>query len=68
MEHKKIHINKFKMVEAMGLKTYWNEVPLNTITPLQNFMKIYQAVQMLLVGHRQTAILEWSRSPLMPLP
>jgi hypothetical protein len=30
-------------------------------------MKICQAVQKLLVGDRQTAIFEWSRSPLMPL-
>jgi hypothetical protein len=30
-------------------------------------MKIYQAVQTLLVGNRQTDILEWSKSPLMSL-
>jgi hypothetical protein len=42
------------MVEDMGLKIYCIEVPLNGITPISNFIKIYQAVQKLLVGHAHT--------------
>jgi hypothetical protein len=38
----------------MGLKIYCIEVPLNGITPISNFIKIYQAVQKLLVGHAHT--------------
>jgi hypothetical protein len=39
-----------------GIKNYCIEVPLNGITPIPNFMKIYQAVKKLLVGggHRQS--------------
>jgi hypothetical protein len=42
------------MIQAMILKNYCIEVPLNGITSIQNFMKSYQAVQKLLVGDRQT--------------
>jgi hypothetical protein len=46
------------MVEAMGLKKCCIEVNLNGITSLPNIMKIYIAVQKLLVGdihtYRQT--------------
>jgi hypothetical protein len=35
------------------IKNYCIEVPLNGITSIPNFMKIYQAVQMLLVGDTQ---------------
>jgi hypothetical protein len=38
----------------MGLNNYCIEVPLNGVTSLPNFVKIYQAVQTLLVGDRQT--------------
>jgi hypothetical protein len=44
------NLNNFKMIEAMGLKNYCIEVPLNGITSTPNFMKIYQAVQKLLAG------------------
>jgi uncharacterized iron-regulated protein len=45
-----------------GIKNYCIEIHLNGVTSLQNIMKIYQAVQKLLVGdthahthrHRQT--------------
>jgi hypothetical protein len=36
------------------INNYCNEVPLNGITSVPNFMKIYQAVQKLLVEDRQT--------------
>jgi hypothetical protein len=39
-----------------GIKNYCIEVPLNGITSIPNFMKIYQAVKKLLVGDTQT---EW---------
>jgi hypothetical protein len=42
------------MIEAMGLKINAPRLSLNGITSVPNFMKIYQAVQKLLVGHRQT--------------
>jgi hypothetical protein len=48
------------MVEDTGLKIIASEVPLNGITSLPTIMKIYQAVQKLLVvGHadRQTGVL-----------
>jgi hypothetical protein len=38
----------------MGLTNYCIEVPLNIIASVPNFMKIYQAVQKLLVGDTQT--------------
>jgi hypothetical protein len=58
MEHKQskptvqLNLNNFKIIEAMELKTCI-EVPLNCITFVPNFIKIYQAVQKLLVGDRQ---------------
>jgi hypothetical protein len=47
-----LNINHFKMAEDMALTImHWG--PLNGITSVPNFMKIYQAVQQLLVqGHR----------------
>jgi hypothetical protein len=42
------------MVEAVGLKIIAG--PLNGITSVSNFMKIYHAVQKLLVGDTQTDI------------
>jgi hypothetical protein len=43
------------MVEDMELKWLgFKVVPLNGIMSLQNIMKIYQAVQKLLVGNTQT--------------
>jgi hypothetical protein len=43
------------MVKTMGLKNYCIEVPLNGITSLPNFIKIYQSVQKLVgVTHTQT--------------
>jgi hypothetical protein len=33
------------MVEAVGIKNYHIEVPLNDITSLQNLIKMYQVVQ-----------------------
>jgi hypothetical protein len=42
------------MIEAMGLKIIASKVPLNGITSVPNFMKIYQAVQRLLGGDIQT--------------
>jgi hypothetical protein len=48
-----MNINKFKMFEAMGLSIFSIEVPLNIITTLPHFMKIYQAVQKLLMEDRQ---------------
>jgi hypothetical protein len=44
------NLSHFKMVEDMG-SNYCVEVHLNGITSLPNIMKIYQAVQKLLVGH-----------------
>jgi hypothetical protein len=38
------------MIKAMGLKIIVSKVPLNGITSVPNFMKIYQAVQRLLGG------------------
>jgi hypothetical protein len=38
------------MVEDNGIKNYCIEVPLNGITSAPNYVKIYQAVQKLLVG------------------
>jgi hypothetical protein len=46
----------FKKGLRYGIKNYCIEVPLNGITSVPNFMKIYQAVQKLLVGDRQTGI------------
>jgi hypothetical protein len=40
----------FKIIEAMELKKYCIEVRLNIITSVPYFMKIYQAVQKLIVG------------------
>jgi hypothetical protein len=37
-----------------GIKNYCIQVPLNGITSLSNFIKIYQAVQQLLMGDTQT--------------
>jgi hypothetical protein len=44
------------MIEDNGIKNYCIEVHLNGITFIPNFIKIYQAVQNLLVGdtHTQT--------------
>jgi hypothetical protein len=36
-----------------GIQNYCIEVPLNGITSIPNFMKIYQVVQKLLVGNTQ---------------
>jgi hypothetical protein len=38
------------MIEAMGVENYCIKVPLDGITSIPNFMKLYQAVQKLLVG------------------
>jgi hypothetical protein len=38
------------VVERYGIKIYCMEVPLNGITSLPNIMKIYHAVQKLVVG------------------
>jgi hypothetical protein len=42
------------MTEAIGITKYCFEVPLNGITSVPNFMKIYHAVQKILVGDTQT--------------
>jgi hypothetical protein len=42
------------MIEAMVLKIYGIEVPLNDITSVPNLIKIYQAVQKLLADDMQT--------------
>jgi hypothetical protein len=34
-----LNLNNFKIIEAMGLKIYCIEVPLNDITSFSNFMK-----------------------------
>jgi hypothetical protein len=47
-------MTKYKFIEAMGLKSYCVEVTLNGIISVPNFIKIYQAVQKLLVGDTQT--------------
>jgi hypothetical protein len=44
----------FKKGWRYGIKNYCIEVPLNGITSIPNFMKIYLAVQKLLVGDTQT--------------
>jgi hypothetical protein len=49
-----VNLNNFKMTEGMELKNYCIEVPLNGITSIPNFMKIYNVVQKLLVGDTQT--------------
>jgi hypothetical protein len=48
------------MIEALGIKNYFIEVPLNGITSVPNFMKFYQAVQKLLVEDTQT---DWFDNP-----
>jgi ubiquitin C-terminal hydrolase len=48
-----VNFNNFKMIEAI-IKSHCIEVPLNGITSVPNFMKIYQAIQKLLVGDIQT--------------
>jgi hypothetical protein len=48
-----LNLNHFQVVEAMGLKLL-HRGPLDGITSLPNIMKIYQAVQKLLAGDRQT--------------
>jgi hypothetical protein len=45
-----LNLNNFKTIEAMGLHVKL----LHGITSIPNFMKIYQAVQKLLVGDKQT--------------
>jgi hypothetical protein len=45
-----LNLNHFKTVEDMGLK----RTAMNGIISVPNFMKIYQAVQKLLVGDTQT--------------
>jgi hypothetical protein len=45
-----LKFNNLKMIEAIGIKNWCIEVPLNGITSMPNFVKIYQAVQKLLVG------------------
>jgi hypothetical protein len=45
-----LNLINFRMIEAMGLKSYCIEVPLNGITSVPNLMKIYQEVQKLLMG------------------
>jgi hypothetical protein len=47
-------VNNFKTIEAYGIKHYFIEVPLNGITSVPDVITIYQAVQKLLVGDRQT--------------
>jgi hypothetical protein len=47
-----LNINNFKTIEAVGLKNYCIEVPLNGITSTPNF--IYQVVQKLLVEDTYT--------------
>jgi hypothetical protein len=49
-----LNLNHFKVVEAMRLQIIGIEVPLNGIASLPNFMKIYQTVQKLVEGDRQT--------------
>jgi hypothetical protein len=49
-----LNINNFKTIEVMGLKNYCLEVTLNGITSLPNFVKIYPAVQNLLLEDIQT--------------
>jgi hypothetical protein len=40
-----LNLNNFKMTKAMGLKITASKVPLNDITSVPNFMKIYPAVR-----------------------
>jgi hypothetical protein len=40
-----LKFDTFQIIQAMILKKYCIEVPLNDITSIQNFMKSYQAVQ-----------------------
>jgi hypothetical protein len=49
-----LNLSHFKKVEDIGLKIIASKSPLNGINSLLNFMKIYQAVQKLLVGDTQT--------------
>jgi hypothetical protein len=49
-----LNLNNFKMVEAMRLKNYLVEVPLNRVNSVSNIVKIYQVVEKLLVGDRET--------------
>jgi hypothetical protein len=63
MEHKQykrskahlttLNLNNFKMIEAMGLKKTLHRGPVGIVS-IRNFMKIYEVVQKLLVGDRQT--------------
>jgi hypothetical protein len=48
-----LNLNNFKKIGAVGLKLL-HRVPLDGIISVQNFMKIYQAVQTLLVVDGQT--------------
>jgi ubiquitin C-terminal hydrolase len=48
-----VNFNNFKTIKAI-IKNHCIEVPLNGITSVPNFMKIYQAIQKLLVGDTQT--------------
>jgi hypothetical protein len=45
-----LNLNNFKTIESMRLKNYCIEVNFNDSTSVPNLMKIYQAVQKLLVG------------------
>jgi hypothetical protein len=49
-----IEINLIINYWSYGIKNYCINVPLNDITSVPHFVKIYQAVQKLLVGDRQT--------------
>jgi hypothetical protein len=44
-----LNLNNFKLIEAMGLKNIASSSPLMAFTCIPNFMKIYQAVEKLLV-------------------
>jgi hypothetical protein len=52
----KLNVNHFGIVEAMGFKNYGIEVIFNGMTLVLNFIKIYELVQKLIGGERQTHI------------
>jgi hypothetical protein len=50
-----LNLNNFIWLK-FGIKNYRIEVPMNSITSVPNFMKIYQAVQKLLVWDTHTDV------------
>jgi hypothetical protein len=47
-----LNLNNYKKDSSYGIESYCIEVPLNDITSVQFFMKIYEAIPKLLVGNR----------------